>query len=74
MFIKRKHTALVDEMFQFPKGKNDDVLDGLWYAVNKSRPPISKRFEASEFEQDKTKSHKVEAVKRTISWITGQKI
>jgi|TARA_R110002050_G_scaffold148855_1_gene275207 phage terminase large subunit-like protein len=74
MFIKRKHTALVDEMFQFPKGKNDDVLDGLWYAVNKSRPPISKKFEASEFKQDKTKSHKVETVKRTISWITGQKI
>lgn len=74
MFIKRKHTALVDEMFQFPKGKNDDVLDGLWYAVNKSRPPLSKKFEASEFKQDKTKSHKVETVKRTISWITGQKI
>lgn len=36
------HTHLVDEMFQFPKGKNDDVLDGLWYAVNKARPPISK--------------------------------
>tara|TARA_R100001463_G_scaffold70893_1_gene124639 strand:+ start:18057 stop:19640 length:1584 start_codon:yes stop_codon:yes gene_type:complete len=74
MFIKRKHTTLVDEMFQFPKGKNDDILDGLWYAVNKSRPPLSKRFEASEFKNDKTKSRKIETVKRTISWITGQKV
>ena len=73
MFIKRKHTALIDEMFQFPKGKNDDVLDGLWYAVNKSRPPISKKFEANEFQADNTPKNKIETVKRTISWITGQK-
>ena len=73
MFIKRKHTALIDEMFQFPKGKNDDVLDGLWYAINKSRPPISKKFEANEFQADNTPKNKIETVKRTISWITGQK-
>ena len=74
MFIKRMHTHLVDEMFQFPKGKNDDVLDGLWYAVNKARPPISKKFEASMFEENtmpKTVSH---TTKRVISWVTGQKI
>ena len=40
MFIKRSHTSLVDEMYQFPKGKNDDILDGLWYAINKARPPV----------------------------------
>ena len=73
MFIKRKHTALIDEMFQFPKGKNDDVLDGLWYAINKSKPPISKKFEANEFQADNTPKNKIETVKRTISWITGQK-
>ena len=74
MFINRMHTHLVDEMFQFPKGKNDDVLDGLWYAVNKARPPISKKFEASMFEENtmpKTVSH---TTKRVISWVTGQKI
>ena len=61
-------------LFQFPKGKNDDVLDGLWYAVNKARPPISKKFEASMFEENtmpKTVSH---TTKRVISWVTGQKI
>jgi len=73
MFIKRKHTALVDEMFQFPKGRNDDALDGLWYAVHKSRPPISKKFEASQFKEDKVVTNKIESVKRTISWITGLK-
>ena len=60
-------------MFQFPKGRNDDALDGLWYAVHKSRPPISKKFEASQFKEDKVVTNKIESVKRTISWITGLK-
>ena len=39
LFIKKEHIALVDEMFEFPKGKNDDLLDGLWYAVTTAKPP-----------------------------------
>tara|TARA_Y100000593_G_scaffold12933_1_gene24057 strand:+ start:682 stop:2145 length:1464 start_codon:yes stop_codon:yes gene_type:complete len=74
MFIKRSHTALVDEMFQFPKGKNDDVLDGLWYAINKARPPVSKRFDATEFIENKVVKPVSETKKRVISWVTGQKI
>jgi len=74
MFIKRRHTHLVDEMFQFPKGRNDDVLDGLWYAVNKARPPVSKRFDAIEFIENKAIRPVKEKTKRVISWVTGQKV
>ena len=74
MFIKRKHTTLVDEMFQFPKGRNDDILDGLWYAINKARPPVSKKFEASEFLENNIKKPKMQSAKRVISWVTGQKL
>jgi len=74
MFIKRKHTTLIDEMFQFPKGKNDDILDGLWYAINKSRPPVSKKFEASEFLENNIKKPRMQSAKRVISWVTGQKL
>ena len=74
MFIKRKHQHLVDEMFQFPKGKNDDVLDGLWYAVNKARPPVSKKFDASDFEDYVAPKTVKRTTKRVISWVTGQKI
>ena len=74
MFIKRKHTHLVDEMFQFPKGRNDDVLDGLWYAINKARPPLSKKFEASFLEEKVIKRNVRQSSKRVISWVTGQKI
>ena len=74
MFIKRKHQELVDEMFQFPKGKNDDLLDGLWYAVTHARPPISRKFESDEFDDYVEKKEKKLTRKTVISWITGQKI
>ena len=31
LYIKKEHVELVDEMFEFPKGKNDDLLD--WFMV-----------------------------------------
>lgn len=74
LFIKRKHQHLVDEMFQFPKGKHDDLLDGLWYAVTKARSPVSKKFDASEFKVKSEKIAKKKIKKRMISWITGQKV
>ena len=74
MHIKRSHTHLVDEMFQFPKGKNDDTLDGLWYAVNNARPPVSKRFDAIDFIENRAIKPVKDGTKRVISWVTGQKI
>jgi phage terminase large subunit-like protein len=73
LFIKRKHVELVDEMFQFPKGKHDDVLDGLWYAINNARPPRSKKFEAAEFLDDNSKRMRKTKATKVISWITGLK-
>ena len=33
-------------MFHFPKAKNDDLLDGLWYSIINARAPISSKFDA----------------------------
>ena len=74
LFIKRKHTELVDEMFQFPKGRNDDVMDGLWYAINNARPPFSRKFDAEEFEERIEKKEKNSVKKKVVSWMTGQRI
>jgi hypothetical protein len=60
-------------MFQFPKGKHDDVLDGLWYAINNARPPRSKKFEAAEFLDDNSKRMRKTKATKVISWITGLK-
>ena len=73
LYIKKTHTELVDEMFQFPKGKNDDLLDGLWYACVSSRAPLSRKFDVSDFDErmDKKKGKKIK--NKVINWMTGQK-
>lgn len=53
MFIRKEHTELFDEMFQFPKSKHDDLLDGLWYACINSRAPLSRKFNATDFKDNK---------------------
>ena len=74
LFIKRKQTELVDEMFQFPKGKNDDVLDGLWYAINNARPPSSIKFDAEKFDEMMERKDKASIKRKVVSWMTGQRI
>ena len=72
LFIKREHVDLIEEMFQFPKGRNDDLLDGLWYSVSTAKPPKSSAMEASDFNNISSKEEEG-IVSQTISWITGQK-
>lgn len=49
-FVKHKHKELIDELLLFPRGKHDDLLDGLFYA-SKNVVPASK-------EEIKTDSNK----------------
>ena len=74
LYIKRKHTEIVDEMFQFPKSKNDDCMDALWYAVNNARTPLSKRFDATLFEDKMGKKPSSSVKTKVVSWMTGQRI
>ena len=61
-------------MFQFPKGKNDDLLDGIWYALVHAKAPLSRKFESDEFDSYVEKKEKKFTTKSVISWVTGQKI
>jgi len=72
LFIKKEHIALVDEMFEFPKGKNDDLLDGLWYAVTTAKPPKSSAIGAEKLGENIARIEESRA-KRVINWVTGQK-
>ena len=60
-------------MFEFPKGRNDDLLDGLWYAVTTAKPPKSNAVDRDKFEERMLNKEKSVA-SRAVSWITGQKI
>lgn len=73
LFMKKEHQELIDEMFEFPKGRNDDLLDGLWYAVTTAKPPRSNAIDRTKFEERLTNSEK-SVTSRAVSWITGQKI
>ena len=59
-------------MFEFPKGKNDDLLDGLWYAVTTAKPPKSSAIGAEKLSENIARIEESRA-KRVINWVTGQK-
>ena len=35
MYIKKDQLVLKDELLLYPRGKHDDLLDGLYYAMKK---------------------------------------
>ncbi len=39
MYIKKDQLALKDELLLYPRGKHDDLLDGLYYAMKKCYTP-----------------------------------
>lgn len=45
VFIKRDMTPLVDELLMYPRGRHDDLLDGLYYAFMGSYTPPEEEFE-----------------------------
>ena len=73
LFVKKEHQEIIDEMFQFPKGKNDDLSDGMWYAINTAKPPKSSAIDRDKFE-DRMSDKEERIASQVISWITGQKI
>jgi len=73
LFHRKIHQELVDEMFHFPKGKNDDLLDGLWYSIVNARAPLSKSFNSDNFQADNNNNRKKKQKSILRSWITGQR-
>ena len=73
-FMKKKHNEIVDEMFHFPKGKNDDLLDGIWYSIINARAPLSRKFDAENFEDKVDEKREFLARKIVRNWITGQRV
>ena len=42
VYIKKDMLSLKDELLLYPRGKHDDLLDGLYYAMKKCYPPFHK--------------------------------
>ena len=71
LYIKKEHTELLDELFQFPKGRNDDLLDGLYYSDFFAKPPKSTVIKKEEYE---SVDDLMPRMKTKINWMTGLKV
>ena len=72
LFVKTDMTHLVDELFEHPKPRNDDLMDALYYADYFSKPPKSERMDLEAFNDEKRKSKK-KSKRSGYNWLTGGK-
>jgi len=70
LFIKKHMTEIVDEFFEHPKPKNDDLMDALYYADYFAKPPSSTAIEITQLRDSVSKSTSLKANK-VYNWITG---
>ena len=73
LYIREEMTELVDEIFEHPKPRNDDLMDGLYYADYYARPPKSKKMDVSDYEEAIEEQHR-KPVRKVYNWITGTKL
>ena len=71
LHLRKDMTELVDEFFEHPFQKNDDIMDALYYADYYSKPPASGRMDAETFEK---RSKSRENRGKVYNWITGMRI
>jgi len=68
LFIRKSMTELVDELFEHPVSRHDDLMDALYYADYYGRPPASGRFK-----KDETIS-RIKKKFKSYSWLTGARL
>ena len=73
LYLQREMTELVDEFFEHPKPKNDDVMDALYYADYFARAPKSSRARKETIlENNNTPAKKIAS--KAYSWMTGARV
>ena len=63
-------TELVDELFEHPKPRNDDIMDALYYADYFARAPKSTKMSVDDFSGHKRKTKK-KGNQKLYNWLTG---
>tara|TARA_Y100001963_G_scaffold160189_1_gene268804 strand:- start:7850 stop:9358 length:1509 start_codon:yes stop_codon:yes gene_type:complete len=43
IFIRKDQLSLKDELLLYPRGKHDDILDGMYYAMKKTYTPMHRK-------------------------------
>ena len=73
LYLQREMTELVDEFFEHPKPRNDDVMDALYYADYFAKAPKSSRTKRENLSTDDDGPTKSIA-RKTYSWMTGARV
>ena len=69
LYLRKTMTELIDELFEHPVSRNDDLMDALYYADYFGRPPISSRFKTG----DTDVIGKIKKTFKSYNWLTGAK-
>ena len=72
LHIRREMTDIVDEFFEHPVPKHDDVMDALYYADYYSQAPRSNVMDVSEI--NKEESGREFKIMKAYNWLTGSRI
>ena len=70
LYIRREMTEIVDEFFEHPKPRNDDIMDALYYADYFARAPKSAATSKEGFKGKKRKEGLIPKLKK-YNWMTG---
>jgi len=69
LYIRRSMTEIVDEFFEHPFPKHDDIMDALYYADYYSKAPKSGKMDRDMFDKRETGS-----ILKKYNWFTGARI
>ena len=72
LYLQRHMTELVDELFEHPKPRNDDLMDGLYYADYFARPPKTEKMGKDNIIVKKEQFDYYK-IKKAYNWVTGSK-
>jgi phage terminase large subunit-like protein len=73
LYIQREMTELVDEFFEHPKPRNDDVMDALYYADYFAKAPKSSRAKLESIEN--VDNHPIRKIQnKAYNWMTGSRL
>ena len=72
LFIRREMTEIVDEFFEHPVPKHDDIMDALYYADYYSQAPRSGAMDASDLSPEE--SGRNFKFTKAYNWLTGARI
>ena len=72
LYIRREMTEIVDEFFEHPVPKHDDVMDALYYADYYSQAPRSGEMDTSDLSPEE--SGREFKFTKAYNWLTGSRI